>query len=247
MPTADLSAFVIINVCSECTTKVMSMDPTEILTRAKMGPDTPPGWIVLPLVRSKAIWAIIGWSAGVVIGALLFAGFAYDTVPYNYQQSVFGAIFSTVVLALLAFVTLGSAWALISDILRLRDADRHIIVITPEDFVKQEGEKIIHVPLYYVQYVTARGTPPPDRSTANIKEETRIPTLGENIVGLFAGRGFTSSGMRWRRRRMRTPTTLAFMDARTNEEVLVATDSAYGDPFLIAAHLKQYAAAAQER
>jgi hypothetical protein len=45
---------------------------------------------------------------------------------------------------------------------------------------------------------------------------------------------------------MRTPTTLAFLDARNDVEVIVATDRSYGDPFEIAAVLKQYAARVQQ-
>jgi hypothetical protein len=42
---------------------------------------------------------------------------------------------------------------------------------------------------------------------------------------------------------MRVPTSLAFIDSRTDTEVTVVTDKSFGDPFYIAAHLKQYAAA----
>jgi len=45
---------------------------------------------------------------------------------------------------------------------------------------------------------------------------------------------------------MRTPTTLAFVDSRTGEEVVIASDSSYGDTFEIAAFLKQYAASVQK-
>jgi hypothetical protein len=44
---------------------------------------------------------------------------------------------------------------------------------------------------------------------------------------------------------MRTPTTLAFVDSRTASEVLVVDDKSHGDPFMIAALLKQYVASAQ--
>jgi hypothetical protein len=217
---------------------------SEILTRATAEEEAPHGWIVLPLNRRKVFWGIIGWCAGVLTGALLFAGLAVATIPYNYRTA-FGAVITTILLGLLAFVAIGSAWALFTDARRLSDAKRHIIVITPEDFVKQEGKKIIHVPLVYVRHVTARGKPPPESANPE-QDEMRMPTLGENIVSLFAGRAFTNRGMRWRRRRMRTPTSLAFIDSRSHSEVTVVTDTAYGDPFLIAAYLKQYAATAQD-
>jgi hypothetical protein len=142
------------------------------------------------------------------------------------------------------FIGLGSIWVLIVDIRRLLHIDQHLIIITPDAFVKQEGEKITHVPLMYVRHVTARGVPPPDSSAPQGRATRSVPNAGDNIIGLFTGRAFTSSGTRFRRR-MRTPTSLAFIDSRTDKEVTVVTDSAYGDPFMIAALLKQYAARAQ--
>ncbi len=160
------------------------------------------------------------------------------------NNGILPAVFTTLFLGLFLFVGLGSIWALIADVIRLVRADKHLIVITPDAFVKQEGEKVIHVPLLYVRHVTARGAPPPDRSTKNI-DNRPTPNLGENVMSLFAGRGMTSSGMRWRRKRMRTPTSLAFVDSRTDNEVIVINDKSHGDPFMIAALLKQYAASVQ--
>ena len=221
------------------------MDSSEILMEAKTSSETPHGWIVLPLMRSKVIWDIIGWILGILLGLGLFIGLAFIVIPYNYQHGIGPAIFSSILLGLLLFIALGSAWAVIVDVRRLQQADKHLIVITPEAFVKQEGEKIIHVPLMYVRYITARGTPPPDRSAAGERVDTSSLNAGDNVIGFFAGRSFTQSGMRWRRKRMRTPTTLAFVDSRTDTEVTVVTDRSHGDPFMIAALLKQYAASVQ--
>ena len=73
-----------------------------------------------------------------------------------------------------------------------------------------------------------------------------VPSAGENVAGFLFGRAFFSSGQKMRRKRMRTPTTLAFLDTRTDSEVIVATDTSYGDTFQIAAYLKQYAARLQQ-
>jgi hypothetical protein len=70
---------------------------------------------------------------------------------------------------------------------------------------------------------------------------SEVPRPGDNFVGFLFGRGFIPSVSRQRRKRMRTPTTLAFLDARTDTEVVVATDASFGDTFMIAALLKQYA------
>ncbi len=221
------------------------MDSSEILEQARMGPDAPPGWVVLPLGRDKVILGILGWIFGIVLGLGLFTLLAFIMIPYNYQHGAGPAIFSTILLGILLFTGLGSLWALIIDIRRLLTIEKHVIVITPEAFVKQEGEKIIHVPLMYVRHVTARGAAPStDRSVDSASLDTRSHA-GDNLIGFVAGRGFTSSGMRWRRKRMRTPTSLAFIDSRTDREVTVVTDASYGDPFMIAALLKQYAASVQ--
>jgi len=119
-------------------------------------------------------------------------------------------------------------------------------VITPEDFVKQEGSKIIHVPLTYVRHVTARGKAPVDRTAPKEHGVRQVSSVGDNITGLFFGRGMTPSGMRYRRNRMRTPTTLAFVDDRDEREIVVVTDAAHGDPFMIAALLKQYSRGVQD-
>lgn len=220
-------------------------ESSEILMQARTGPDAPQGWIVLPLLRNKVAWGIVGWFFGTLLGLGLFALLASIVIPYNYQHGVVAALFSTILLAIPLFIGLGSLWSFVVDVRRLRQADKHLIVITPEAFVKQEGDKFIHVPLAYVRHVTARGTPAPDRTLENARADRQISGVGENVLGFFAGRGFTPSGARWRRKRMRAPTSLAFIDSRTDNEVIVTSDGSYGDPFLIAALLKQYAASVQ--
>jgi hypothetical protein len=221
------------------------MESTEILDRVKAEGDAPAGWIILPLLRRKVITGIIGWICGIIIGLGLFAFMASIMIPHNYQNGTASAIFSTIILGVVLYVGLGSLWAMIMDVRRLREADKHLIVITSEDFVKQQGKKIIHVPLRYVRHVTARGGRPPEpiRTTQHsaIRE---MPGLGENVASMFFGRRNVGQGI-VRRKRMRTPTTLAFIDARDDSEVIVVTDAAFGDPFMIAALLKEYAGVQQ--
>lgn len=212
------------------------MEATHILTRVSAEDDVPHDWLVFTLLRQKVLVGILGWIVGVLMGGLLFAFMAPIMIPHNYQIGIAAAIFSTIILAIVLYVCLGSLWAMATDIQRLRHADRHMIIITPTDFVKQEGAKVIHVPLEYVKYVTARGAPPVDRSRETARQEARPAGAGEGMSGLIFGR-------RGRRKRTRTPSTLAFVDSRSDTEVIVTTDKAYGDPFYIAAHLKEYAAA----
>lgn len=231
----------------------MDASASEILLQLKSGPHAPHDWVVMPLLRSKLIAGMLGWVLGIVMGLGLFSGLAAIVIPYNYQHGAFAAIFSTILLGIFLFIGLGSLWALAMDLRRLRHLDEHVIIITPDAFVKQEGAKVIHVPLMYVRHVTARGAAPPERIAADTsgranrmnRADSSMHSAGDNFIGFFAGRGFTNSGMRWRRKRMRTPTSLAFVDSRNDREVTVVTDDAYGDPFMIAALLKEYCKTAQ--
>jgi hypothetical protein len=222
------------------------MNVEEILAQAKTGTEVPAGWVVFPLLRSKVIIGLIGWSFGILLGLGLFALAATVVIPYNYQRGALPAVVTTILLGVLLFVGLGSLWTLISDIRRLREREKHLIVVTQEDFVKQEGDKIVQVPLVNIRYVTARGVPPPERN-AEDGDISHTPSSGENVVGSLLGRSLLpGAGLKSRRKRMRTPTSLAFIDTRDDSEVVVVTDGAYGDPYTIAAVLKQYVAAVQQ-
>jgi hypothetical protein len=223
------------------------MTAEEILERASVGSDDlPEGWTVFPLLRSKVIIGLFGWVFGIIIGLGLFALIVPIVIPTNYYRGIFAAVLTTLLLGVFLFVGLGSAWTLVTDIIRLKNASRHRLVITPDDFVKQEGNKIIHVPLINVRHVTARGLPPPERDPARVRDTESVPNASENTLGFILGRGAASSGMKWRRKRMRAPTSLAFLDTRDDSQVIVVNDGMYGDPYTIGAVLKEYAASVQQ-
>lgn len=219
------------------------MESIQILAQVQTEESIPGTWMIFPLQRQKVMLGILGWIFGVIVGALLLIFLVPIMIPHNYQSGLFAAIFSTVLLGVVLYVFLGSIWLLIIDILRLSQPDRHIIIITPEDFVKREGKKIIHVPLRYIEHITARGTPPIERSAAEV--DLRPAGVGEGLAGFFLGRraaAGTRQGGRRRRRRRHTPITLAFIDIRTDREVVVVVDKAYGEPHVIADYLKEYVA-----
>jgi len=222
------------------------MQAEEILTTAKanVNADLPHGWIVLPLLRQRLVMAMFWWVIGMIMGLGLFAFVASTVIPNNYTHGAGLAIFSTLILVVTLFVGLGSLVLLIADMRRLQEASEHIIVLTPNDIVKQEGKKVTHVPLLDVLNVTARGAPPPDRKISDEPAIRNIPNSSENMLGFLVGRGAVGRGYQYRRSRMRTPTTLAFIDARTNKEVVILNDGVYGDPFTIAELLRQYVDAA---
>lgn len=224
------------------------MNADAILARVRAGEEPPENWIVFPLLRHKIIMAILGWLGGMIMGGGLLLVTIPIVIPGNYEQGIVAAIVTTLILCVIAFIFIGSLVLLVSDIHRLAGIGKQLIVITEEDFVKQEGTKITHVPLVHVRYVTARGRPPvEDHLSVDTNESDtspgQMPSVRANMFGMFTGHRATGA-TKMRRGRMRSPTSLAFIDARTEKEVTVVNDGAYGDPFLIAAALKEQAAAA---
>jgi len=219
------------------------MDAEEILARAKAQPEPPQGWIVLPLLRDKVAWGIASWIFGVFVGFGLLAFIVPIVIPHNYQYGLVAALSTTLLLAIMLFIGIGSLWALIVDVRRLLQADKYLIVITFDDFVKQAGTKIMHVPLAHVRYVTVRSKRPPDRTPPQESTVRQVAGTGKNAASFFLGRGLLPSSSRLPSRRMRAPTSLAFIDTRTEKEVIIVDDTSHGDPFMIAALLKQYTSA----
>ncbi len=213
------------------------MESTEILEKARAIDEAPHDWIVLPLLRDKVALAIAGWVVGAIVGLGLFVFLAFLMIPNNYLIGPFAVFISTILLAIMLFAGLGSVWQLVVDVRRLMQADEHLIIITPDDFVKQEGKKIIHVPLMYVRYITARGSPSRSRTGTGGRAPAQASPPDEHAAGFQFWRGLIPGS---RRRRKRAPTALAFIDSRTNAEVIVASDASYGNPFTIAGLLKEY-------
>jgi hypothetical protein len=224
------------------------MEAAEILEKARASGEPPHGWIVMPLLRNKVRLGILGWVAGAIIGFGLFSIMASVMIPHNYIIGIFSALVSTLLLGMVLFIGIGSVWQIIVDTRRLLEANNYIIVITPDDFVMQEGENIRHVPLKYVRHLTARGVAPPDRTPPRGAVVSEIPHAGENLTGFLFGRSFVPSIANWRARRKskRTPLTLAFIDSRTDTEVIISDYSLYGDPVTIAKLLRDYTSSVQQ-
>ena len=223
------------------------MEATEILEKARAGGELPNGWVVLPLLRNKVRLGILGWIAGAIVGFGLFVVMVPLMIPHNYMYGFIPALISTVILGMVLFVGIGSVWQIIVDTRRLLEADRHILVITPDEFVLQDGEEIRHVPLMYIRNITARGIVPPDRTAPQGAVVSNMPHVGENLSGFLFGRGFIPTISRWRARRRakHTPSTLGFIDSRTNTEVIIRDYNLYGDPSKIATLMKEYTSSVQ--
>jgi hypothetical protein len=223
------------------------MEASEILEKARAGGELPNGWVVLPLLRNKVRLGILGWIAGAIVGFGFFALMVPLMIPHNYLFGFFPALISTVILGMMLFVGIGSVWQIIVDTRRLLEADNHIIVITPDEFVMQDGEDIRHVPLMYIRNITARGIVPPDRSAPKGAVVSNMPHVSENLSGFLFGRGLIPTVSRWRMRRRakHTPSTLAFIDSRTNTEVIIRDYNLYGDPTKIASLMQDLTSSVQ--
>jgi hypothetical protein len=222
---------------------VWIMDAEAILTQIRSEQELIHDWATFPLLRGKVITGIVGWVFGIILGILLLVLIVPNVVPINYQHGVLAAVITTILLGVLLFIVIGSIWMMIIDISRLRNSEQYIIVITEQDYIKQEGTKITQIPLSAVQHVTARGRTPIDRTAPT--REANTPNAVETLGGFFIGRNNTSKAQRERRKRSRVPSSLAFVDMRTNSEVIVSNDDSFGNPHLIGAELKRRVAAVQ--
>lgn len=221
------------------------MEAAEIISTARSN-DVPSNWVVLPLRRNQVGFSILGWALGAVMGIGLFAGLFAAAWPDNFH-SVAGAIITSFFLVLLGFTGFGSMWLLIKDGRRWLQADRSMIVFTPDVYFKQEGRKTDLVPLEEVGFITVRGTKPPNQQaswtaynagpdTSSAEEDARIATNGP-MGNLFGGR----------RRKPRGPTSVAFVDLRTEKRVVVTEDNSYAHPYEIGETLRSYVEARLKR
>lgn len=205
------------------------MDAAEILSTARSG-DAPSNWVILPLRRKEVSLSILGWAVGAIIGLGLFFALFAATFPDNFEHGAGGIIITGLFLAVLGFVGIGSLWLLIKDSLRLLRADRSIIVITPQLYCKQDGNKIDLVPLEEVGYVTTKGARAPARHSSWATYEAPAPAVDPEdrrvSASATAGRMFFP-----RRRRPRGPTSVAFVDLRSDKKIMVTNDHSYGHPF----------------
>ncbi len=220
------------------------MEAAEVLAIARSG-NPPSNWVVLPLRRHQVGFAILGWAFGTVMGLGLFLGLFLATWPENFQHGPLGIILTSFFLLLLGFTGFGSLWLLVKDSLRLLRADRSMIVITPDVYCKQDGNKIDFVPLEEIAYITVRGTKPPNQqaswATYNagpaVDEEDQRIAGGGPMGQLFSGN----------RRKPRGPTSVAFIDLRTEKRVIVTEDHSYAHPYELGETLRSYVEARLKR
>lgn len=197
------------------------MDATTILEKARSN-DVPDTWNVWPLRADRVRWSAVKWGLCALVSLPVLIVIAVATIPYNFTHGLGLSIFATVLLALVGLVAFGSLGIAIFDIWRLIHAHDYLLVITPDDYLRVDpGEKMTHVPIDDISSVTMRGVKvnnPYDQMReadfANLSPLKRLSRV--------AGNFYTP-------REPKHAPSLAFMDTRTNTEVVVVTDNSFDD------------------
>ncbi len=214
------------------------MEAAEILSTARSS-DVPSNWVVLPLRRRQVGLSILGWLVGTVMGLGLFISLFLATWPDNFEHGPTGVIITSVFLAILAFTGVGSLWLLIKETGRLLRADRCLIVITPHVYCKQDGNKIDLVPLEEIGNLVTKGASAPGTRASWATYSPPKPAVDaedRRVSSANPGRQLFS----FRRRNPRGPTSVSFIDLRSDKKVLVTDDHSYAHPYELGATLSSY-------
>jgi hypothetical protein len=196
-----------------------SMDAEAVLATARSG-SVPSDWNVWPLRQDRVRRAILGWGAVALVGFALFIPALLQTIPGNFAHGGVAVVCTGLFLLALAAVAFGGLGVALYDVWRLAHVDEFLLVMTPDDFVKAEPGKVIHVPMDKIAYITLRGVKPPE--SAQQATARTFNTFSQYPGGFGRLVGSTSL----RRKPAQAP-SLAFVDTRDDREVVVATDDSF--------------------
>jgi hypothetical protein len=144
-----------------------------------------------------------------------------STLPGFLRLRGFSFVLTGILLLALTAIAFGSLGIVIYDIWRLSHASAFWLVVTPDDYVKAEpGGKVTHVPLEYVESITLKGV--------RVPMETAETPFGGVPSGVNPSFRMPFRQAAYRRQRA-TPASLAFVDGRTDRQVVVATDAVFDD------------------
>ena len=200
------------------------MDPQAILDQARQSGDPPRGWTVIPLNRPAVLWALAGWLSSAFVGVGLFVWLL---------AAVWGgvSIFHLFFLALLGFVGVGSLYLAGKKTLQYLNADRYLIVLTPEQFVQQTGSRVTSLAMTDIGHITLRGVFGGDLN--------HVPYSDRDAGGAVLTMNRMLGGQQGRRTR-RTPDSLAFVDMRTDAVIEIAQDNSFTDLPVLEELLRSY-------
>ena len=195
------------------------MEADAILQRARSG-DVPSNWTVWPLRRNVVRRSALGWSFAGVFGLIVFAVAASQMIPGNFTHGGGAIAISGLVLILLAIMGIGRAGLAVYDFWRIAHADQYLLVVTPDDYLKVEPNKITHVPMENVAYVTLRGV-----KIQRPQGQYREPGGPQALTSMTRMVGIG--------RQPKQAPTLGFIDTRTDKEVVVCTDNSFDEMLAI--------------
>lgn len=197
------------------------MDAQAILEKARSD-RIPDSWNVWPLNVERVRRSVLGWGACALVGFALLIPVAIATIPYNFTHGVGLSLFAAVLLVLIGTVAFGSLSIAIYDVWRLRHASEYLLVITPDDYLRVgPGNKQTHVPMEDISYVTMRG----------VKVNTQYDAIRQADYSNLTPfkRLSRAAGNFYSPREPKHAPVLAFMDTRTDTEVVVATDNSFDE------------------
>lgn len=201
------------------------MDVDAILMQARSG-EVPSSWTVWQLRRDIVLRSAFGWAAAGVLGLIILAVVATQTIPDNFTHGAGGIVLTGLLLAVLAIMGFGGVSIAIYDFWRVAHASEFLLVMTPDDYIKAEPRQITHVPMEHVTYVTLRGIKMP-----HAQDNPSITQMESRAVTGMERGGRIGGGMGWLgyRRQPKQAPSLAFLDSRTDQEIVVGTDNSFDE------------------
>lgn len=192
------------------------MEVDAVLQQVRSG-NAPTNWNVWPLRRNIVLRSALGWTFVGVVGLAFLVIVAVATIPGNFMLNGVSFALTGMLLIVLAIMGFGGVGIAIFDFWRLRHADEYLLVMTPQDFIKAEPRRVTHVPMTHVSYVTLRGVKHPVER--DLEAQRNGLTLASHMLGTWVG----NFG------KPRVAPSLAFVDSRTDREVVVSSDKSFDE------------------
>ncbi len=188
-----------------------------LIARARSG-TYPPNWYVWPLQSDKVRRGLIRWAIYTVGGFLFFVPALFVMIPDNFSGDGGIAVASLVVLILLGTMAFGSLYYLVLDLRRLGAARDHLLLMTPDDFVRLEPGRITHVPMDCIDSITLKGMRSPG---SQYYTPQTVRSTSTSVLLMPQRRQVSHSPFR--------APLLTFRDTRTKKIITLTQDDAFDD------------------
>lgn len=198
------------------------MDAETVMETVRAG-SAPSDWNVWPLRRNILLISALKWGILALIGFALLGPVLLVTVPDDFVNAdALHQSLATMVILLVGAVAFGSLGIVIEALLRARRAKDYWLVITPDQFIKAQPNRLYHIPLEEIGDITLKGVAPPSDTQVEGAVGPQYFAMGR-FSAIANQMGITGAA---RRRRGET-TSLAFRDKRDNKIIVVSSDAAF--------------------